>query len=69
MSKFRAFVKNDQILKSVIYNCLCPKGFRRVVKLPWESVLSANNALTKNFLFNSDPDFIVCCAISLSLEP
>ena len=32
----------------------------RFVKLPWDLFLSANNALTKNFLFNSHPDFIFC---------
>ena len=30
------FVKNDQILKSEFFTCLCPWGFRRVVKLSWE---------------------------------
>ena len=38
-------------------------------KRPWESVLSANNALTKNFLFIFHPDFIFCglfaCPFSL----
>ena len=52
--------KNDQIFKSVFFTCLCPWGSRRVVKLPWESLLSANNALTKTILFNSHPDFIFC---------
>ena len=33
---------------------------RRVAKLPWGSFLSANNALKKNVLFNSHPDFIFC---------
>ena len=37
-------VKNDQILKSSFFTCLCPWGSRRLVKLPWESVLSAYNA-------------------------
>ena len=27
-------------------------------KKPWESRLAANNAMTKNFLLNSHPDFI-----------
>ena len=39
---------------------LGPEGSRRVVKLTWESVLSASNALKKNFLFNSYTDFIFC---------
>ena len=41
--------KNDQIFKSAFFTPLCPQGSRRVVKLPLESFLSANNALTKNF--------------------
>ena len=32
---------------------------RRVVNLSWESFLSANNALTENFVFNSHPFFIL----------
>ena len=43
------FVKNKKILKSEFSPCLCPQASRRVVKLPWESFLSANNALTNNF--------------------
>ena len=52
--------ENDQIFKSALFTCLCPQGSRRVVKLPWKSMLSANNAMTTNFLFNSQPDFIFC---------
>ena len=54
----RVFGQNWQIFKLAFFTCLCPWGSRRVVKLPWESILSANNALTKIFLFNSHPDFI-----------
>ena len=36
------------------------EGSQCVAKRPWESFLSANNALTKNFLFISHPDFIFC---------
>ena len=57
-SNERDRIKNDQILKSAIFTCLCPKGSRPVVKLPWESFLSANNALTKYFPLNPNPDFI-----------
>ena len=46
------WVKNDQIFKSAFFTCLRPQGSQRAVKLPWDSFLSANNALTKNFLFN-----------------
>ena len=28
--------ENEQLLKSAFFTCLCPQGFRRVVKLPWE---------------------------------
>ena len=52
--------KIDQILKSAFFTCLCPSGSRRVEKLPWESFLSANNALTKNFLFNSHHGLVFC---------
>ena len=51
-------VKNDQILKLAFFTCLCPLGSRRVVKLHWESFLSANNGLAKTVLFNIHPDFI-----------
>ena len=61
--------KNDRILKSAFFTCLCPLGSRGVEKLPWESFLSANNALTKNFRFNSHHGFIFfgpfLCACSL----
>ena len=53
-------LKIDQIVKFAFCTCLCPWGSRRVVKLPWQSILSVNNALTKIFLFNSHPDFIFC---------
>ena len=33
--------------------CACRKN-------PWESMLSPNNALTKNCLFECHPDFILC---------
>ena len=63
------FVKIDQIFKLAFFTFLRPWGSRRVVKLPWESILSLNKALTKNFLFNSHLDFIFCgiflCAWSL----
>ena len=62
-------VKIDQIFKLAFFTCLCLWGSRRVVKLPWESILSVNNALTKIFMFNSHPDFIFCgiflCPLSL----
>ena len=54
------FVKNDQIFKSAFLTCLFPWGSRRVVKLPCESFLTENNALTKNFLFNFHPDLLFC---------
>ena len=38
------------------------------MKVPWKSFLSANNALTKNVLFNSNPHLILL-AISLTLVP
>ena len=44
-------MKNDQILKSSHFTCLCPKGSQHVVKIPLELFLSANIALTYNFLF------------------
>ena len=52
--------KNDQILKSALLTCLCPKGSWHVVELPWESFLCENNALRMNFLFNPNPDFTFC---------
>ena len=62
-------VKNDQILMSAFFTCLCPQRSRRVVKVPCELFSSANNTLTKNFMFNSRPDFIFCglflCPLSL----
>ena len=61
--------KNDQIFKSAFFICFCPKGSHRVKKIHWESFLSENNALTKNFLFNFHPDVIFCgqfvCPLSL----
>ena len=43
------WVENDQMFKSAFFTPICPHGSRCVVKPPWESFLSANNALTKNF--------------------
>ena len=61
--------KTDQFLKSAFFTCLCPWGSRRLVRLKWKSFLSANNALTKNFLFNSHPDFIFCGLFLCPWEP
>ena len=52
--------KNDQILKWDFFTSLCPYTFRRVVKFPRKSFLTANNALMKNFLFYPNPDSIYC---------
>ena len=47
-------VKNDQILESAFFTCFIPLGILACDKTPLGIILSANNALTKNILFNSN---------------
>ena len=54
----RDFGQKLSNFKSAFFTCLCSYGSRYIVKLPWESFLSANNALKNTFLFNSHPEFI-----------
>ena len=44
--------------KSRVFGRKWPQGSRSVGKVTQESFLNANNSLTKNFLFNSHPEFI-----------
>ena len=52
--------KNGQFLKSPFFHLFMSLGMSAYRKTPLGIILSANNTLTKNFLFNSHPDFIFC---------
>ena len=60
----RFWVKNDQNLQVGLFDSFISLGISEFPKTPWESFLSANNALTKKFLFSSHPDFICCGLLS-----